>query len=367
MSTLQRPGLLAALIFSATFTNAHAQGSPCDSILRDGTMAKADYRSRNELKRLLHWRFASQELEKSNSDQSFGATIPIKGVLVGADFSQSEEREAQRAISSSLDMQLIQNYTLSYMLTSGDPVIAKAWSECMRDRGGFFVWFGQRQGAAAPVQAQFHSPTDREQSFTISDAQWTWIAINGSRQKSEPFNVSCLEPGRVYKAGDSCSFTLDSVDPAWGGLLVVNGKYATSGGATQAVSAFVPPNMQWVVASDRVVSSQLNPPIFSSRAEQYDTGGSRAYQLPEVCIARSQINMPASFIRSSATTSTSGHCAGSDGACNGRVTSVTDEKFCWAGSMVVDRHKSCGCTVTGSINVFRSRWVPAGLQSGTTR
>lgn len=83
--------------------------TPCDSILRDGTMAKSDYRTNTTLRRLLHYRFANQDVEKSNNDESFGGSIPIGDVLVGTDFSKSEQSEAQHAIRSSLDMELIRN------------------------------------------------------------------------------------------------------------------------------------------------------------------------------------------------------------------------------------------------------------------
>jgi hypothetical protein len=297
---------------------------------------------------------------------SFGASIPVKEVLVGADFAASEESEAQRAISNSLDMDLINKYTLSYMLTSGDPVIAEAWSNCMLRNAGFYVWFGPRQGKATTVNVEFHSPKDRYQEFKVSDVQWSQIELSGGKRVMTPISNECLRPGRKYKSGDKCTSVLDSVESSSGVLLVVNGLQSSWwqfwGGTTDSSTAFLPPNMKWVPLTDRVVSRSLNPPVISSRSESYDKNGSRAYGLPEVCVDRAQVGGDSvSFIKSSASVVRDAPCQGSDGSCIPKMTAITDLKFCWSGEMVVDEKKSCTCTATGAINVLKSRWVPMTL------
>lgn len=358
----------ATFLFLSSFflmQSSWGQGSPCDSILTDGTMARADYRTNTELRRLLHWRYASQDLNSSTNDTSFGATIPIKGVLVGADFSEAEQSDVQRAISSSLDMELIRNYTLSYMLTSGDPVIADAWSTCMLKHAGFYVWFGPRKGAVTTVNVEFQSPDDRYQEFKVSEVQWSQIEINGSKREMTPIKGKCLESGRKYKSGDKCSFVLDTVESSTGMLLVVNGMQSSWwqfwGGTTDSATAFLPPNMKWVPSSDRVVTTLLDPPIISSESMKYWERGVR--QLPRVCVERSKVGGDAvTFIRATAKSWAFEPCNGTDGFCAGSPVDVSGEKFCWGGSMRTDKDgNSCTCRVAAEIEVIKSRWQPVSL------
>ncbi|WP_431484636.1 hypothetical protein [Pseudomonas solani] len=328
-------------------------------------MARADYRTNTELRRLLHWRYASQDLNSSENDTSFGATIPIKGVLVGADFSEAEHSDVQRAISSSLDMELIRNYTLSYMLTSGDPVIADAWSTCMLKHAGFYVWFGPRNGAATTINVEFRSPNDRYQEFKISEVQWSQIEINGRKRVMAPIKSECLRLGREYKASDKCSFVLDTVESSAGMLLVVNGMQSSWwqlwGGTTGSATAFLPPNMKWVSSSDRVVTTSLDPPVISSESMNYWERGVR--QLPRVCVERSKVGGDAvTFIRATAKSWKFQDCNGSEGFCRASPVDVSDERFCWGGSMRTDRNgNSCICKVAAEIEVIKSRWQPVSL------
>lgn len=198
---------------------------------------------------------------------------------------------------------------LAYMLSSGEPVIANAWSTCMRERGGFYVWFWPRQGGAEIVSVEFQSPNDRDQKFKLSDVQWAGVALNGSRIEMSPIKAECLAPGRVYKAGDTCSFALSTVDASTGVLLVVNGKYTSKGGTAYAVDAFLPPNMKWSSVSSRVVTSLLKPPVVTSKSKRYQKSGSVTYPLDEVCIDRAQIGgNSVLFVASTAQTSPSAHC-----------------------------------------------------------
>ena len=324
----------------------------CNSILRDGTMAKSDYRMRHYLRRLLHWRFSKQELEQSKRDTSFGADVPIYDILVGADFSQQEASDARRAIAESLDRDDIEQYTVHYMLASGDPVIAEAWTKCINSsKGGLFVWFSERKQNSAVLNVKFRSEENPKTTFSVASISLT--ALGFGKQPSSrtlPQNV-CLYVGKAFKSGDECAVEVATTSSGESLRLVANGRFST-GGNTRPAVAFLPHGMKWIKSSDTIYSNKLQPPLIAEVSRGYP--GEEGWGT-QVCISRTAAGTGGTFIKPSVQATALATCPG-DGACWGAIDSVTDDSVCWH-SFVHTHYNSCQCLSAAVIGIIRSRWV----------
>lgn len=348
---------LVILIFlMSTTCVASASNEECNSILRDGTMAKSDYRSSDYLRRLLHWKFSQQEVEQSKSDTSFGAVIPIYGALVPIDFSEQEAYDARKAIIESLDRDDIQKHTVHYMLASGDPVIADAWSKCIdHSKGGLFVWFSERQQNSAVLNVKFRSSESSNTTFTISEISLTGLKYGEQpTTRSLPANNKCLFVGKKFKSGDECAFEIPVASAGESLSLVANGAFGKSGNTSYNV-AFLPHGMKWIRSSDTIITNTFEKPLLAGVSTDYPN----EMQGPPVCLKKSSIGNNITFIQSLVDTIPTVSCIG-DGACWGVIDSKTDESICWHAS-VKTHYNSCGCLVAAKIGIIRSRWVNEDL------
>ena len=347
--TLQSLVIFILLVFATCVASANDE---CNSILRDGTMARSDYQSNAYLRRLLHWRFSKQEVEQSKSDTSFGAVIPIYGVLVPVDFSEQEASDARRAISESLDRDDIQQHTVHYMLASGDPVIADAWSKCIdHSKGGLFVWFSERRQNSAVLNVKFRSAENSTTTFRISEISLTGLKYgNQPTKRSLPANNACLFIGKVFKSGDDCAIEVPVASAGESLSLVTNGEFSKGGNARSSV-AFLPHGMKWIRSSDAIYSNQLKVPLLAEVSSSYPDEKHGA----SVCLQRSTIGKNITFIKPMVDSVPTVSCPG-DGACWGVVDSKTDESVCWH-AFVKTHYNSCQCLVAAKIGIIRSRWV----------
>lgn len=347
--------ILRFLILSLvlTLSNQVKANTGCDAILRDGTMARADYRTNDYLRRLLHWRYASQDSEQSKQDTSFGASIPIEGVLVGVDFTQNEAKDVRRAINQSLDKDDIQQHTLDYMLVSGDPVIADAWSKCMASSSGLFVWFSERKRNSAILNIRFQARENPATKFKIDEVTLSTLKRGTEPAPKDIPTNKCLKVSEQLKSGDSCQIEIKTSSGSEELLIVMNG-HLSGEGVKLGASAFLPSNMKWIKESDYFDSRTLKPPLLADVSQNY---WNRSVQSgAPVCVTSKELNN-AIFVAPTATSTGTIICDG-DGACYGGGTSVTDTKFCWSAT-VYTHYNSCTCTAAGSINLIRSRWVDA--------
>lgn len=129
---------LIALSFAGT---AFAQKDRCADVLSNGTFATQIYKSDTNYQRLVDTHLATMTYQEAKSDRKITGNIPIGDIVLGVGFNESKF-DSFKATSQFDQMTRVDfSNRTSVALQTGDAYILKAWSDCMKSRGGFSAVF----------------------------------------------------------------------------------------------------------------------------------------------------------------------------------------------------------------------------------
>lgn len=322
-----------------------ASPDECAYILKDGTMAKTSYKSNDYLRLVLQSRFSKQTYDQAKNDTSFGAVIPIEGIMVGVEGEDKSFEEHKTAIRRSLDMSRIENHQLEIAVYSGDPVIAAAWVKCMDEKQGLYVWFTLDNAKTAKLNVRWNG-----------GKQYTPPSVRISAVDSEPKRAwtrnanSCLYPGRVYKHTQSCSQILTLGSATQDLSVTVQGESSIDANAT----AYLAPRVIWV---DRMII--LDSGVEVMPTSQYATASGQAGQneVPgsTACFSQQKLGKAIPIKATFKPDTKYPYCYGA-GHCSVR-TSITDTQACWQ-AFAHPVGAACGCNIYGTMQALLAGWFP---------
>lgn len=113
----------------------------CKDILKDGTRAISLYQSRYEYRRLLETKLVTMTYQESKKDTSITGNIPIGDIVLGVGYDESSFNSFKNYMKNESLLKVSISNAVDIMLSTGDPVIAAAWSECMSSQTGLAVYF----------------------------------------------------------------------------------------------------------------------------------------------------------------------------------------------------------------------------------
>jgi len=155
----------------------------CDSVLANGAFRTSHIKNTYYGKLLLAAKLS--RMSKAEAEQATSANInfPIKGIPVGASFSDSQFSNWAERVSSSLDVNQIIRHSTSILLSEGDPTIVNAWRGCLSQNGG--------------VSAYIEPRSDKNPILRVE-----WIPYPGSSKIPKITDVSILG-AKVVGGADS--------------------------------------------------------------------------------------------------------------------------------------------------------------------
>lgn len=345
--------MLARIVVASLFlllSTAARSATPmdkCSDILTDGTMAKTSYKSNDFLQQIIHARFFKQSYQQAAKDQSFGVSIPIEGILVGAEWSEKNYNEYQEAVRRTLNMNTIEQHQLEIAVSSGDPTIAAKWAECMKKgEGALYVWFTANNATTATVSVFWNGG-----SFNPKQVEIESIQSEPARQWTSKNTNKCLYPKKKLRSGDTCQFTVTLPKSTDDLVLTVNGK---SESAPASAAAYLAPRLVWVSRSILLDSrTETSPNLQYSTASSersVETGSPTCFDAKKI---GKGIPLGSTFLPDTV----HGSCWG-NGYCVTK-SAITLDKVCWQAEVHPDgRHASCGCYSYGKITVLLAGWYP---------
>jgi hypothetical protein len=332
-------------ILSTSICYAANPMDSCSDILKDGTMAKTNYKSNDFLQQIIHSRYFRQAYDKAKNDTSFGANIPIDDIMVGVEWNQKTYEEHQEAIRRSLDFNRVEQHELEIAISSGDPVIAEKWADCMKnDQGGLFIWFVPQNAKTAVMHVYWNGG-----KFKPGPLQITSIKSEPARTWSRRTS-NCLWVGRKYDSGRGCQEPITLLSSTADLVVTADGKGSASGDS----SAYLGPRLGWV---SRVIP--LESRIEHEEKNQYARSSGQAGQTSvpgsTACLSKEQIGNAIPLASTFKIDPHYPYCYGA-GHCEAR-TAITHEKACWQ-AFAFPVGASCGCNIYASVSGLLSGWYP---------
>lgn len=149
-------GLFLPLALSVA-GSAIAGKDECKDVLKDGTRAASLYSSRFEYRRLLESHLVNMTYEQAKTDTSLTGSIPIGDIILGAGFDRQTFHEYKNYLQQDTALRVDISRSLDIMLSTGDPEILRAWSECMKSRIGLSLYFTEVHATSAVLNLEWHA------------------------------------------------------------------------------------------------------------------------------------------------------------------------------------------------------------------
>jgi hypothetical protein len=191
-------GVLSIIAFVAcSAENVKAQNDQCRDVLLNGTLQYSRIRDNRYFKQIIYSRFMSSSYEQAKTDTAGGFGVPIGEVVLGGDFTREQFNEKKRDLEKENFQSITSNREIDVALTSGDPIIIAAWTDCMRSKGGLSLLF---------------EPTSPTEVFAT--LEWYSMAAVTETTLDEDVNLpegsifsqgaACFKKGRTLKASGKC-------------------------------------------------------------------------------------------------------------------------------------------------------------------
>ncbi|MGU3558570.1 hypothetical protein [Methylobacterium radiotolerans] len=251
-------------------TSSHALDQ-CSDILKDGVYQKFSDKSNYYLTLIRDLKFSQMDFRQSKEDMSFGANVAIGKLVLGGNYTEDEFNQRKSEIRQAFNVQLSSSKLLDLSLTSGDPGVIGAWTQCMSQSGGLALTYEIDNSTSVRAVLEWYPPPKSGQgSVTLSEdvSLPTLVDVEHS-------SVSCFKKGRELTARAPCTAVLRLKDPSSTATLVAYAEHA--GTAVSNAVAYLGPRLK---------------PIEEIKPFDFDTSPDcKKFRMSEVAAKENQISL----------------------------------------------------------------------------
>lgn len=341
-----RPRLLLITIALSFAAAARSSADQCSDILANGTFGSSKIKDNSYLQQIIWSRFLNSTFQSSKTDKAGGANIPIGEVVLGANYSEEQYNAKKQQIEQSYFNQITASRELDVAVTSGDPEIIKAWSQCMDSRGGLSVRFKPVSGSDTDVflVIEYHRQGTKYFDTLAKDVQLPkGVVVNSGDD--------CLKAGKQIDLGNPCPVSLTFPDAKTTAAIVVRGEASSA-------EAWLPARIKRV--------REVRPFAFDDKHRLAHYFKKEAKQVSEtVQLTAAEIADGWMFDASTAQTNLQITHQKRDATCSNEFKKVDPHTytFGYSGSAPKHGHGKDGdanCNLNPKIMMVRDVWVPAG-------
>lgn len=178
--------LMTIFVFICLAAGTAIAQDKCSDILKDGTFKKERYRDNFYFQQIIYSRFLSSTYEQSKDDSDLGFGAPVGDIVLGGNYSREEFEQKKEQIRKEHLEQITTTREIDVALSSGDPVVVKNWSDCMKNRN------------SGAVSLRFE-PVSNTEVFAILE----WFAGAGINSTQLRGTIA-LPTGARFKEGADC-------------------------------------------------------------------------------------------------------------------------------------------------------------------
>lgn len=246
MGALMKFFLVGTFAACSLASAAHAEPDQCKDVLINGTFQYSAYKNNTYFLQILYSRFVSSTFESSKSDTSLGMGIPLGEAVMGSlNYDQDQYNAMKRSIDQTKFKRVEMRNELSTMLSSGDPGVLSAWTQCIvKHGGGLSVRFEPLSARQARVVIEYNSQGTQHWARLASH-----VAIKGIATEHIS-NPECFKRKRKIVAGSPCRSTINLPDAVTPLSIDVNAEQGSA-------SAFLPARIRLVEQRERVPVDEL--------------------------------------------------------------------------------------------------------------
>lgn len=349
---LTRILLIALSILAGSVSLPAIAQDRCGDVLANGTFQNSRYRENSYFQQIIWSRFLSSTFQESKTNRNLGFGVPVGEIVLNGDYNEETFRQKKADIRKELSNTLTSANEIDVALVSGDPVIANAWADCMKARGGY-------------VSLRFE-PVSATQAF----AKLSWVAGPAGTQTGVASTTldedvtlptgatfasgsSCFRSGRVLSSVSPCVATINLSNASQDLAISVN----TPHGSAQA---YLPPRLTLI--RETKPYSFAPSDAFRASAFRQDKRESHKIDLSEELIQQGWRFDP-SAATATIQVNQQGHWVHKCDDPKVRADSFSffyDFHLFASGRNSPERNVSIVCTLRPEIKLTRDRWVPVG-------
>lgn len=223
--------MFSIIVAANLFSSAAFSRDFCKDILVDGAMKRTSLRSHSFFHQILAAEYSQKTDQEIEQQLSHEGSMTWAGVVFGGTFNKNDVKRYLQEVRSKLDITTVMSHQSSVLLATGDPTIAKAWSDCMQQLRGLSMAFEAKSPTSALLSIEWYAypvaqgvSTDTKLLDDISiPPEVTVIA-----------GKECLTAGRPLRDRVACTVNLRFQSGVRDLLLVANTTHGTA-------SAYLPP------------------------------------------------------------------------------------------------------------------------------
>ncbi|MDW9855401.1 hypothetical protein GOB46_22885 [Sinorhizobium meliloti] len=154
----------------------------CDTVLADGAFKRTDLNDSYYTQLVIAARYSRKTYKEARQRTDAGLDIGYEEFKLNGNYSEEDFEKWREDVQSSLDVEQILSHESSVLLSSGDPEILKAWSECMQ-AGGLSMYIEPKGDIEAVVKIRWNPYPAAElnptvEQFSVSEG----VSIRGGRE-----------------------------------------------------------------------------------------------------------------------------------------------------------------------------------------
>jgi len=341
--------LFAIALVACYAQSVKAQNDQCRDILQNGTVQYSRIKDNSYFKQIIYSRFMSSSYEQAKTDTTGGFGVPVGEIVLGGNFTNDQFNEKKRNLEKENYQSITASRELDVALTSGDATIIKAWSDCMKNKGGISLKFDVASPTEIFATLQWF-PTDTLRETTIEED------INLPPGASITQGAGCFKSGRVLIMNRPCEAVIKLPDALTTLAFAVN----TPGGSTRA---YLPQRIERIKETKNYAITEPN--VLNASAYRDNKKVKSSIQLSDEQIVQGWIldvdsaNLNLEILR-----------ALDGNYCKKRQIVLNSYAFEYeleaeGNRNGAGRNSSAVCKLTPSIMLSRERWVPMSSRVST--
>jgi hypothetical protein len=228
-------------IVSVLSTAAYSSDS-CKDVLADGTMKSTTIKSSTFFSQLLAADLAQKSDHETDEKLEHDGTMGWAGITMGGKFTKQDVKRYIDELRTKFDISTVMRNETSTLLASGDPVIVKAWKDCMQDKHGLAMWFEAKSPTSAILQILWYAPPTPTGVSTDTKLKED---IKIPQDITVEYGQDCLKASKPLHDKVPCSVKLLFKSGARDLLLVANSTLATADAYLPPRQVLVPERESW--------------------------------------------------------------------------------------------------------------------------